>query len=207
MSTDAARLVDELTTLLYEPLKGTCLTHTPCVIAACGACRKKADKPESVVHDSDCPVYRLQRAEAANTAVIRANAEEIADLEDVRDDLEARVNALTAENARLTQEVDDARAWSARWKAVAKRIWTGVHHPLDMCESEARRREAAEGERDALAVQVAALREAGETLASVVLLLEEDEPVEPTEVRRVALRIQGALDRWRAALAAAGGPV
>ena len=72
--------IDELTTLLYEPLKGTCLTHTPCVIAACGACRKKADKPESVVHDSDCPVYRLQRAEAANTAVIRANAEEIADL-------------------------------------------------------------------------------------------------------------------------------
>lgn len=191
MSTDAARLVDELTTLLYEPLKGTCLTHTPCVIAACGACRKKADKPESVVHDSDCPVYRLQRAEAANTAVIRANAEEIADLEDVRDDLEARVNALTTENARLTQEVDNARAWSARWKAVAKRIWTGVHHPLDMCEFDARRREAAEAERDALAATVAALREAGEALAEYV-------EHQPFSLARLA-----AIEAWRAALAAA----
>ena len=36
----------------------------------CGACRRKADKPESVVHDSDCPVYRLIRAEEANTAVM-----------------------------------------------------------------------------------------------------------------------------------------
>jgi hypothetical protein len=97
---DSARLVDELTTLLYEPLKGTCLTHTPCVIVACGACHQKADKPEAVVHENDCPVYRLQRAEAANTAVIRANAEEIADLEDVRDALEAKVNALTAAVAR-----------------------------------------------------------------------------------------------------------
>ena len=97
MSTDAARLTDELTTLLYSPCLGTCITHGPgCRIVACGACNRKADKPESVVHERDCPVYRLQQAEAANTAVIRANAEEIADLEDVRDDLEAKVNALTA---------------------------------------------------------------------------------------------------------------
>lgn len=65
----------------------------------------------------------------------------------------ARIRALTSER-------DEARAWSARWKAVAKRIWNGVHHPLDMCELQARRREAAEAERDALAGQVAALREA-----------------------------------------------
>ena len=107
MSNDAARLVDELTTLLYEPLKGKCLTHTPCVIVACGACHQKADKPEAVVHENDCPVYRLQRAEAANTAVIRANAEEIADLEDKRDELEAKVNALTAENERGQQAFAD----------------------------------------------------------------------------------------------------
>lgn len=103
MSTDSARLVDELTTLLYEPLKGKCLTHTPCVIVACGACHQKADKPEAVVHENDCPVYRLQRAEAANTAVIRANADEIADLEDVRDDLEANVNALSAQVVALRE--------------------------------------------------------------------------------------------------------
>ena len=45
---EAARLVGELTTLLYEPCLGTCLTHGPdCLIVACGACRRKADKPES----------------------------------------------------------------------------------------------------------------------------------------------------------------
>ena len=93
--------------------------------------------------------------------------------------------ARAAEVERLTQERDAGWAEVARVASLVLR---------------------AHAERDALAVQVAALREAGETLASVVLLLEEDEPVEPTEVRRVALRIQGALDRWRAALAAAGGP-
>ena len=56
---------------------------------------------------------------------------------------------LLAEVERLTRQRDAARAWSARWKAVAKRVWTGVHHPLDMCEFQARKREAAEAERDA----------------------------------------------------------
>ena len=110
----SARLVDELTTLLYEPLKGKCLTHTPCVIVACGACHQKADKPEAVVHENDCPVYRLQRAEAANTAVIRANADEIADLEDVRDDLEAKVNALR----EALRKIDTAANWVGRRNSV-----------------------------------------------------------------------------------------
>lgn len=115
---DSARLVDELTTLLYEPLKGTCLTHTPCVIVACGACHQKADKPEAVVHENDCPVYRLQRAEAANTAVIRANADEIADLEDVRDDLEAKVNALR----EALRKIDTAANWVGRRNAWSRSI-------------------------------------------------------------------------------------
>ena len=83
---EAARLVDELTTLLYDVLKRWTVQGRVCEIVACGACRRKADRAESVVHDADCPVYRLIRAEEANTAVIRANAEEIADLEDVRDE-------------------------------------------------------------------------------------------------------------------------
>ena len=96
--TEAARLVDELTTLLYEVVKRWRLQDgRVCEIVVCGACRRKADSAESVVHDSHCPVYRLIRAEEANTAVIRANAEQIADLEDKRDELEAKVNALTAE--------------------------------------------------------------------------------------------------------------
>jgi hypothetical protein len=108
MSTEAARLVDELTTLLYSQFGA----YRGQSRVACAACHRKADTPELVVHEDDCPVYRLQRAEAANTAVIRANAEEIADLEDVRDDLEAKVNALTAENARLAGQVAALReAW------------------------------------------------------------------------------------------------
>ena len=95
--TEAARLVDELTTLLYEVTTGWQDSAGGHQIVRCGACRRKADRAESVVHESDCPVYRLIRAEEANTAVIRANAEEIADLEDRRDELEGRVNALTAE--------------------------------------------------------------------------------------------------------------
>lgn len=63
---------------------------------------------------------------------------------------------LLAEVERLTRQRDAARAWSARWKAVAKRVWTGVHHPLDMCEFQARKREAAEAEVERLE---AALRE------------------------------------------------
>ena len=69
----------------------------------------------------------------------------------------SEVVRLNAEVERLTRELDNARAWSARWKAVAKRIWTGVHHPLDKCEFEARRREAADGERDAALARIAAL--------------------------------------------------
>jgi hypothetical protein len=91
---DAARLVDELTTLLYETLKAwQTQDGRHHQIVQCGACRRKADKPKSVVHESDCPVYRLQRAEAANDAVIKGNAEEIADLEDARDAADARANA------------------------------------------------------------------------------------------------------------------
>jgi len=139
MSTDAARLVDELTTLLYEPLKGTCLTHTPCVIAACGACRKKADKPESVVHDSDCPVYRLQRAEAANTAVIRANAEEIADLEDVRDNLEAKVNTLTAEMECRNELISRIDALAAQVAALRGQFERVMAASCDACNGVADR--------------------------------------------------------------------
>jgi len=102
-----------------------------------------------------------------------------------------QTSSLTAEVERLTRERDNARAWSARWKAVAKRIWTGVHHPLDMCEFDARRREAAEAERDALAATVAALREAGEALAEYV-------EHQPFSLARLA-----AIEAWRAALAAA----
>jgi hypothetical protein len=146
MSTEAARLVDELTTLLYSPCLGTCITHGPdCRIVVCGACLKKADKPSSVVHESDCPVYRLIRAEEANTAVIRANAEEIADLEDKRDELEARVNAVVVEIEherkmfaaltdasvrridRLTAERDAALA---RAEAADERTITGILQDL-----------------------------------------------------------------------------
>ena len=98
--TEAARLVDELTTLLYEVTTGWDDSAGGHQIVRCGACRRKADRAESVVHGSDCPVYRLIRAEEANTAVIRANAEEIADLEDRRDDLEAKFNAVVAEIER-----------------------------------------------------------------------------------------------------------
>lgn len=105
--TEAARLVDELTTLLYEVTTGWDDSAGGHQVVRCGACRRRADRAESVVHESDCPVYRLTRAEEANTAVIRANAEEIADLEDKRDELEAKVNALTAENERGQQAFAD----------------------------------------------------------------------------------------------------
>jgi len=98
--TEAARLVDELTTLLYEVTTGWDDSAGGHQVVRCGACRRRADRAESVVHDSDCPVYRLIRAEEANTAVIRANAEEIADLEDRRDELEATINAVVAEIER-----------------------------------------------------------------------------------------------------------
>ena len=56
-----SKLVDELTTLLYETANfcQRCPVEHPAIVR-CAACRRKADKPESVVHDSDCPVYRLR---------------------------------------------------------------------------------------------------------------------------------------------------
>lgn len=155
--TEAARLVDELTPLLFTPFG----TYRGRPQVACGACAKQADKPESVVHESDCPVYRLIRAEEANTAVIRANAEKIADLEDVRDDLEARVNALTAETEELRHLAMAAGEDADNWRA----------------------------ERDALARQVAALREA---LAEALHDYDHGDELL-------------CVERLRAALAAAGG--
>lgn len=59
----ASKAVDELTTLLYTTVKfcQRCHVGHPAIVQ-CAACRRKADKPESVVHDSDCPVYRLRSA-------------------------------------------------------------------------------------------------------------------------------------------------
>ena len=135
--TEAARLVDELTTLLYSPCLGTCITHGPdCRIVVCGACRRKADKPESVVHESDCPVYRLIRAEEANTAVIRANADEIADLEDKRDELEAKVNALTAQmesHDAQTARIAALEAENARLRAALET--TALRIDTDDCQA------------------------------------------------------------------------
>lgn len=51
----------------------------------------------------DALTSRLKQDETTNTAVIRANADEIADLEDVRDDLEANVNALSAQVVALRE--------------------------------------------------------------------------------------------------------
>lgn len=128
-SNDAARLVDELTTMLYEVTTGWDDSAGGRQIVRCGACRRRADRAESVVHDRDCPVYRLIRAEEVNTAVIRANAEEIADLEDKRDDLEAKVNALTAERdesvLNMTQTAEAfarLKVKSEAWEDDSKRL-------------------------------------------------------------------------------------
>ena len=133
--TEAARLVDELTTLLYEVTTGWDDSAGGHQIVRCGACRRKADRAESVVHGSDCPVYRLIRAEEANTAVIRANAEEIADLEDRRDDLEAKFNAVVAEIERerkLFADLTDASVQSAvQW---ARRIIDAPSWCADHCQ-------------------------------------------------------------------------
>lgn len=59
----AATLVAELTTLLYETLKTWQLSDgRHCQIVQCGACHRKGDTPEAVVHDRDCPVFRLRTA-------------------------------------------------------------------------------------------------------------------------------------------------
>lgn len=132
---EAARLVDELTTLLYEVVKRWQLPDgRVCEIVRCGACRRKADRAESVVHGSDCPVYRLIRAEEANTAVIRANADEIADLEDRRDELEGRVNALTAEmecRNELSREVARLQALLAELDAEVARLREAAQAYID----------------------------------------------------------------------------
>jgi hypothetical protein len=105
-------------------------------------------------------VYLLSsmiRAEEANTAVIRANAEEIADLEDVRDGLEAQVNAMTAENERGQQAFADLTlALVERINALeAERDeWKRINQSDNQCA--ARRLEQAESERDALAARLAA---------------------------------------------------
>lgn len=67
-------LIDELTPLHYETLKAWQTQdgrhHR---IVRCEACGRKADTPESVVHQSDCPVYRLA-ATLASAAFIREAA-------------------------------------------------------------------------------------------------------------------------------------
>lgn len=139
--TEAERLVDELTTLLYEVTTGWDDSAGGRQIVRCGACRRRADRAESVVHESDCPVYRLIRAEEANTAVIRANAEEIADLEDVRDALEAQVNALTA-------QMECRNELTARIRALEKE--RGQQAFADPTLASVERINALEAERDAL---------------------------------------------------------
>lgn len=109
----------------------------------------------------DALTSRLKQDETTNTAVIRANAEGIADLEDVRDDLEARVNALTAETEELRHLAMAAGEDADNWRA----------------------------ERDALARQVAALREA---LAEALHDYDHGDELL-------------CVERLRAALAAAGG--
>lgn len=122
---DVTRLVDELTTLLFEVLKRWEVEGRVCEIVACGACRKKADKPESVVHESDCPVHRLWQAMEVAEVVVKANAEEICDLEDARDALEAKVNALTAEmecRNQLTSRIAALEAEVARLRVALEDI-------------------------------------------------------------------------------------
>lgn len=63
--------------------------------------------------------------------------------------LRARIAALEAERDAIKGERDFARVWSVRWKAVATRLWGGVHRALDAAEQLAARMQAAEAERDA----------------------------------------------------------
>lgn len=120
---EAARLVDELTTLLYGVVKRWQLQNgRVCEIVQCGACRKKADKPSFVVHESDCPVRRLWQALELGDVVVRANAEEICDLEDKRDELEAKVNALTAQMESHDAQTARIAALEAENKALREAL-------------------------------------------------------------------------------------
>lgn len=72
------------------------------------------------------------------------NVQDAAFIAHAREDvpfLLARLGALEAER-------DAARAWSARWKAVSKRLWAGIHKSLDQSERLAARMLKAEAERD-----------------------------------------------------------
>lgn len=96
---------------------------------------------------------RAERAEAANTAVLRANADEIADLEDVRDDLEAKVNALTAQVAALRRQV----------RATYGIIHEGLHggKPTDPEHQEACEKPSCRNARAALAAAGGEAQDAG----------------------------------------------
>lgn len=125
------RLVDELTTLLYEVLKRWEVEGRVCEIVQCGACRKKADKPSSVVHEGDCPIHRLWQALELGEVVVRANAEEICDLEDERDALEAKVNTLTAEMECRNELTARIAALEAERDALRSRAEAAITVALD----------------------------------------------------------------------------
>lgn len=159
---------------------------------------------EALLAEVERLTQELARAEAANTAVIRANAEEIADLEDVRDALEAKVNALTADVERLTLDscVD-----------CGSPVLICDHAAKNLLDPErsfhAGQIEEMTTERDALAAQVAALREAGDLLDaaltnSAAIIRDACAGVVTVELLQVyQAEGVGALEAWRAALAAA----
>jgi hypothetical protein len=120
---DVTRLVDELTTLLYETLKTWQAVGGPRhQIVQCGACRKKADRPSSVVHESDCPVHRLWQALEIGEVVVRANAEEICDLEDERDNALGKLAELTRTAEWVTARCESANARIAALEAENARL-------------------------------------------------------------------------------------
>lgn len=116
------------------------------------------------------------------------------------------IERLTAEVARLTSERDEARAWSARWKAVAKRLWTGIHKSLDQSERLAARMLKALAEVAASAERERVLREAGEAMAdSVMPLVRHLRRYSDHRGCDIADDAERAEKAWRAALATAGG--
>jgi len=107
------------------------------------------------------------------------------------------VSQCQSQLAAVTAERDAARAWATRWRAVATRLWKGVHRLLAMEEPLATRVKQAEAERDAL-------REAGDELYQHV---GEWRPgMTGTNVQTAQWK--SARQQWRAAraaLAARGG--